>query len=391
MAVCPACAQGELESFHRQEGIPSHSCLLMDSAEEALRFPQGTIDLGVCPSCGFIANAAVDESLQAYAANYEETQGFSPRFREFADELARDLVERHDIHGRQVLEIGCGKGEFLAALCEIGDNRGVGIDPAIAPGRLAPETAARIEWIADYWSERYAHLTGDVVVCRHTLEHIPRTRDFLRLLRRTLGERRDTLVFFELPEAGRVLREIAFWDVYYEHCSYYTPGALARQFRACGFEVERLELAFDDQYILLEARPADVPDAGAPLPGEEPVDTVVREAHAFREGFEAQRARWRDEVERVRAAGGRTVLWGSGSKGVSFLTTLGLGDQVEAVVDINPHKHGKRMAGTGHEIVAPEALREIDPDLVIAMNPIYLDEIGGDLARLGVETRLLAV
>ena len=49
------------------------------------------------------------------------------------------------------------------------------------------------------------------------------------------------------------------------------------------------------------------------------------------------------------------------------------------------------MAGTGHEIVAPEFLREYQPDLVVAMNPIYLDEIQADLDELGVGARLVAV
>ena len=62
------------------------------------------------------------------------------------------------------------------------------------------------------------------------------------------------------------------------------------------------------------------------------------------------------------AQAGKTVaLWGSGSKAVSYLTTLGVTDEVQAVVDINPHKHGKFLAGTGHEIVAPEALRQLRP------------------------------
>ena len=50
------------------------------------------------------------------------------------------------------------------------------------------------------------------------------------------------------------------------------------------------------------------------------------------------------------------VVWGSGSKAVGYLTTLGLRDEIAAVVDINPHKHGKFLAGTGHEIVGPDAL-----------------------------------
>jgi hypothetical protein len=85
------------------------------------------------------------------------------------------------------------------------------------------------------------------------------------------------------------------------------------------------------------------------------------------------------------------VIWGSGSKGVSFLTTLGIEAEVEYAVDINPYKHGMYMAGTGQRIVPPEFLREYRPDLVIAMNPVYLAEIGAALESLGVEAELVAV
>ena len=46
------------------------------------------------------------------------------------------------------------------------------------------------------------------------------------------------------------------------------------------------------------------------------------------------------------------------------------------------------MPGTGHQIVAPAALGEIKPGLVIAMNRIYREEIQADLDRLGVSCQL---
>ena len=49
------------------------------------------------------------------------------------------------------------------------------------------------------------------------------------------------------------------------------------------------------------------------------------------------------------------------------------------------------MARTGQEIVPPEFLSDYRPDLVIAMNPIYLDEIQRDLDRMAVKARLVAV
>ena len=196
-------------------------------------------------------------------------------------------------------------------------------------------------------------------------------------------------MLFELPDVLRVLREVAFWDVYYEHCSYFTPGSLARLFRRAGFDVLDLELDYDDQYILIEASPPPA-RRPAPLALEEPVAEVADAVRSFRSSFAETTRSWTERLDAARADGRSVVIWGAGSKGVSFLTTLGIEREIELAVDINPFKHGKYMAGTGQRVVGPEALRDYKPDLVIAMNPIYLGEIGAQLASMGLDPELVA-
>lgn len=82
---------------------------------------------------------------------------------------------------------------------------------------------------------------------------------------------------------------------------------------------------------------------------------------------------------------------GSGSKATSFLTALGIRDEIEQVVDINPNRQGMFLATCGQEIVAPERLVERPPDLVIAVNPIYREEIRRQLRALGLEPELLTL
>ena len=60
-------------------------------------------------------------------------------------------------------------------------------------------------------------------------------------------------------------------------------------------------------------------------------------------------------------------------------------------VDVNPHKHGMYIAGTGQQIVPPSFLQEYRPHVVIAMNPIYREEIQRELDRLGVGAELVAL
>ena len=378
--ACPSCGSFARESFHDQAGIPVHSCRLVETRAEALAFPRGDLRLAFCAECGFIANTLYDQALQDYGVAYEETQSFSPRFRAFARELAQRWIDRHDLRGKNVLEIGCGKGEFLALMCELGPNSGIGIDPAFVEERLESEAAPRMRFVTDLYDERYADLPADAVVCRHTLEHIAPVGEFLALIRRALGERDKSVVLFDLPDVVRVLREGAFWDVYYEHCSYFSPGSLARLFRRSGFDVLALERDYDDQYLVIEARPGD--GTHAPLALEETVEEFAEDVRRFKRAFDATAKRWRATLVEAHAEGRRVAVWGAGSKAVAFLTTLATGGEVAYAVDINPFKSGRFLAGTGHRVLAPDLLVAEPPDLVVAMNEIYLGEVRSRLGAL---------
>jgi 2-polyprenyl-3-methyl-5-hydroxy-6-metoxy-1,4-benzoquinol methylase len=389
--ACPACGEHGAEAFCAVERVPVHSVLLLETREEALEYPKGDIRLAWCPACGFIWNHAFDARVHEYSARYEETQGFSPTFNAFHKALAERLIERYDLRGKEIVEIGCGKGEFITLISELGQNRGIGIDPAYVEERSLAGRSERVRFITDFYSEAYAHLTGDFVICKMTLEHIPDVASFVGTVRRTVDARPDTTVFFQIPNMVRILDDVGFWDVYYEHCSYFTPGSLARLFRRCGFDVVDLWLEYDDQYLMIEARPGDGA-GGRRFPElEEDGDRVAAGVRRYRDALPATLARWRADLRALHAEGKRTVLWGSGSKGVAFLTTMQIWDEIEYTVDINPHKHGMYMAGTGQRIVSPAFLREYRPDVVVIMNPVYRPEIARELERLGVSAEVRTV
>ncbi len=382
-ALCPACSSADIAGFFAVDSVPANSCLLLESEADARTFPRGRLDLAVCRGCGFITNRAFEPALTEYSTRYEETQAFSPTFVEFGKSLAKRWVDRYRLHGAHVLEIGCGKGEFLVWMVEAGAGGGTGIDPGVRPERLDGAYASRIEWIADRYDARSLHLQADAIVCRHTLEHIAPVHDFLTLIRRHIAHR-DVPVLFEVPDTRRVLQNVAFWDIYYEHCSYFTAGSVARLFRRCGFEVLNVAVDYGDQYLLIEARPAaDVPST-APLPIEEQACDVLNLAVHFAKRYDEMVATWSARLAEIRSRGGNAVLWGGGSKAVSFLSAPSLSSAISRVVDINPHKQGRFLAGTGHEVVAPDEVQALRPDLVVVANPVYLDEIGDRLAAMGV-------
>lgn len=389
---CPACESSRVDVFHGVDGVPVNSCLLVDGRDKALGFPRGDLRLGLCLDCGFVTNTAFDPSRTAYSPDYEETQGFSPHFQSFIRGLSRDWVDRFGLSGKHVIEIGCGKGEFLVEMLRAGAGSGLGIDPGVHPERVPDDVRDRVEWVRGFFPADLPELVADAVVCRHTLEHIAPVAEFMRSVRQAIGDRRQTVVLFELPGTQHVLDEAWFWDTYYEHCSYFTAGSLARLMRRTGFEVLDVRPAYDGQYLLVEAMPSSTPADGAPLPIEDDIDRVKAGAEHFASTYGSVIEGWRRRITEVREHGGATVIWGSGSKGVAFLAALGEdASAVTAAVDINPFKHGRFMAGTAHEIISPKALVDVRPDLVIAMNSAYLHEIDADLVSLGVDCTLEAL
>ena len=391
VVYCPSCNAAEMWVFYETKGVPVHSVLNMPTLELALTYPKGDIALGFCKVCGHISNVSFDSTLLDYSSDYEETQGFSPTFNSFHRDLATRLIEQYDLHNKDVIEIGCGKGEFLTLLCELGPNRGVGFDPAYVPERHQSEAMHRMRFVRDLYSEKYSDYQGDFVCCKMTLEHIHPVAEFIGTVRRSIGGRLDTVVFFQIPDVTRILREQAFWDIYYEHCSYFSLGSLARLFRRYGFDVIDLATEYDDQYLMIEARPSAGEATTAPLPQEEDVQELERHVTHFSQNYQRILEAWQRRLYDIHKSGRRAVLWGGGSKGVAFLTTLGIHNEIEYIVDINPHKHGMYMAGSGQQIVAPAFLREYQPDVVIVMNPIYWEEIQQDLTNMGLTAEVVTV
>jgi SAM-dependent methyltransferase len=389
-ALCPNCNRGRMRAFYEVQNIPVHSVLLMPTYERAVNYPRRDLRLGWCPLCGFIANTLFDPSVHEYSTSYEETQGFSPTFNAFARALAQRWVKQYRLQGKSVLEIGCGKGEFLVLLVELGMGNGIGFDPAFVPERLNTPVALRLEFIQDFYKEKYAHIPADVICCRHTLEHIAPTGQFMRMLRRTISNRMDTLVLFDLPDVFRVLKESAFWDIYYEHCSYFTMGSLARLFRRTGFDLLELELGYDDQYIVIAGKPCASPTPPS-FPAEDDLEAVGNEVVRFPARFAKTREQWLTRINGMRGEGKKLVVWGGGSKAVSFLTTLALNDQIDYVVDVNPYKHGKFIPGTGHAVKSPETLKQHRPESVILMNPVYEKEVRAQLQGMGLNPQILLV
>jgi SAM-dependent methyltransferase len=386
--ICPSCNTRGMVPFYEAKNVPVNSCMMFSNHKDATSFPRGDVILGFCQACGFISNMAFDPKKLDYSSLAPEEQGFSGTFNTFIQRLATRLINTYNLHDKHISEIGCGRGDFLALLSELGHNYGVGIDPSTVSGGVQSQASNRLTFIRDYYSERYAKYLGDLVCCRHTLEHIHNTAEFISALRNAIGDNLNAAVFFEVPDITRILQEVAFWDIYYEHCSYFSLGSLARLFRSCKFEITNLVKDYFDQYLLIDAKPVNTKSEKI-YDVEESVDEMVKNVESFSSRCQEKLDFWRNQMQQIKKEKKRAIVWGSGSKCVAFMTTLHVTDEVEYIVDINPHRHGKFIPGVGKQIVSPEFLKTYKPDTVIVMNPVYCNEIKQMLDNMEIKPEFI--
>ncbi|MGD9193551.1 MAG: methyltransferase domain-containing protein [Desulfobacterales bacterium] len=379
---CPICDSTATTEFFTIGEIPVFCNVLWERREEALNAATGDINLRFCHTCTHVYNSTFDPKRLQYSPKYETSLHYSPTFQNYTVALAEKLVRTYGLYDKDIIEIGCGKGDFLHLLAEMGNNRCLGFDPSYDPLRIDQDhRSQRIAVIQDVYSERYSRYHADFIACRQVLEHVMEPRNFIKMIRRTVEDQDQTVVFVEVPNVMFTLMEFGIWDLIYEHCSYFTSLSLVRLFLEAGFIPLNVNESFGRQYLCIEARPGINESKNNVNPQHLSVTEIEKYIFGFANNYRKKITEWESELQAMLQSDIKAVVWGAGSKGITFLNVLKSENVIEFVIDVNPHKHGLYVPGTGQQVVAPDMLTDIQPDVVIVMNPIYLDEINKMIAE----------
>jgi 2-polyprenyl-3-methyl-5-hydroxy-6-metoxy-1,4-benzoquinol methylase len=385
--VCPLCHGGRTESVLRLDGTPVYQHVTGATAADARSAPRGDVTLALCLNCGFVFNSAFEPARVRYSPEYENSQDHSEVFTAYLDALTTELTTRHRLAGKTVVEIGCGQGSFLERLTTKAGCVGVGFDPTFDPGRRAGKGS--VTFIQATYDPAASQASGHVVFARHVIEHISNPQQFMDdigLAASPAGE----MVWFETPRLEWILERGAFWDIFYEHCSYFAMPVLAALVSRNGWHVTNHRSTFGAQYQWIEAsRNGDTSASAVDAAGF--VDGLRARMHGFGRAWASWKTAWRRRVEGL-ADRGTCVVWGAGAKGVAFLNQIDSdGKVVHAVVDVNPRKQGRYVPGTGHAIVAPLRLQEIRARTVLVANSNYLEEIREILRRQRSDAQIVSL
>lgn len=343
--ISPLTKKDNTKVLYKQLPLPIFQNKTYASQKEAKNALKRSVTLAQCQDTGFVFSAGFDMAILNYDENYQNEQANSAYFQTHLNNVISLLFNRSLLDGK-VLEIGCGKGYFMDLLVEKGVDV-TGIDPTYEGNNPTI--------IKDYYSKEYSYLNAELIVLRHTLEHIPQPHDFLKMIAEANNYKGH--IYIEIPTFDWIVNHSAVEDIFYEHCNYFTPKSFSTLFTDC-----QVEYVFNKQYLGIVANLASI-------------NTIVKENKTIEHhniAFDEKLTHYKNIIKSNK----KLAIWGAGAKGSTFANlTDPNAEHIKCVIDINPKKQNKFIGGTGHPIISPEDIDTFAIENIVIMNENYLDEI----------------
>ena len=385
VTCCRACATALPPPVLSLGEQPLANALAADAggAAAAVRHP---LEVTVCPECT-LAQLTVAVAPEDLFVDYAYHSSFSPAVTASARELVQRLVRERGLGPDDLaLEVASNDGYLLQHHRAAG-VRVLGVDPSRSAAAVAQERGVRT-LCTFFTSELAAQLRADgvraaVVHANNVLAHVPDPVALLAAIATVLRE--DGVAVVEVPWLRDLVAGGAFDTIYHEHLCYFSVTALRPLVRRAGLElvdVERIPLHGGSLRLSLAAPGTPAAPAVEAVLAEEALDGVA--TPAYLEGLQ-QRI---DEVRAatlaaVEGAGGPVAGYGAAAKATVLTNAFGLdGNRIRACADHSPHKQGRWIPGSAIPVVAPQALYDDPPALVVVFAWTFADEVLAEHAEL---------
>ena len=309
-------------------------------------------------SFDFVHNIKFNHSDIKYNKNYQNDQSNSKIFRSHLD-YVYSIIKSKFPKGAKLVEVGCGKGSFLDIVKKDNHFKYSGYDETYE---------GNDKNIYKRYLVEKDKIQADIVILRHTLEHIKSPYNFLKLLKNIFSNK--AIIYIEVPQFNWIVRNKVLFDFTYEHVNYFNTKSLCSLFSKI---IERGNL-FGGQYQYCLAK----------------LDLLAlnndwAQFHKINKHKKFDFKKYHDHFfKNIKYLSDKKNIWiwGGATKGVIFLKHLSgispkIFKKIKGVIDINEKKHSYFTPSTYIPILSPKQFcnKAIKTDFVLVMNPNYLSEI----------------
>jgi len=338
----------------------------------------------VCERCFLVQLAPYETPRPVFRDDYAYFSSYSSSWLEHSRRYTEQMIELlHLDAASQVVELASNDGYLLQYFLQAGVPV-LGIEPTANTAQVAIDKgiATRVEFWGEQTAREVARDTpADLLLGNNVLAHVPDINDFVAGM--AIALKPDGVITIEFPHLLKLI-ELNQWDtIYHEHYSYLSYQTVSRV-----FEAHALRL-FDVQELPTHGGSLRIFGCHA--------DDAREQTAAAREMLEREAAAGLGDVATYLDYGQRVVEdkrqvlsllielknqgltiagYGAPAKGNTLLNYCAIGrDFLNFTCDANPHKQGHVLPGTHIPILAPDAISEHRPDVVLILPWNIKDEI----------------
>jgi SAM-dependent methyltransferase len=325
------------------QGLPAAGDLATDKGV--------TLSLYQCSGCGLIQHT---EPPVPYWRDVIRAAGISPEMREYRLDQFGKWLRTHDLFGRKVLEVGCGRGEYLALLAQAGADA-YGIEHGRESVEACRAGGLRVQQVfLEGPQTQIESGPFDGFAILNFLEHIPLAHVTLQGISTALRDGATGLV--EVPNFDMILQSGLFAEFIPDHLYYFSKKTLSILLESNGFEVLDCSPTWHN-YVL-----------SATVRKRLPVDlsSLQSSQNDLQDSFKHFLSKFSPK---------RVAIWGAGHQALALISLMGVSNHIAYVVDSAPFKQNRFTPATHLPIVAPERLNDGEVDAVIVLAASYSDEV----------------
>ena len=349
---CRVCKSNCFDSpLLRYTNMPSSAQKFPDL--KSLKNDNGSdLNLFQCSSCGLVQ---LSEKPVSYYKEVIRASSFSSEMKRFRSEQFVSWVDKYNLKGKSILEVGCGRGEYLSIFkqTEVSLAHGIEYSKESVSSCINSEISVTKGFFGDenfvLPKQKY-----DGFICLNFIEHWPNPNKVLAHLKKNLSE--DAIGIIEVPNFDMILKQGLYSEFISDHLLYFTKDTLIFMLNYNGFEVIECSVIWHDYILSAVVRKRKRIDLSLLKSRKLNVET---ELNSFIDKFEKK----------------EVAIWGAGHQSLAVMSLAKLENKIRYVVDSAPFKQGKYTPATHFPIVAPIELVNNPVKAVIIIAASYSNEV----------------
>ncbi|MFQ6034721.1 MAG: methyltransferase domain-containing protein [Sedimentisphaerales bacterium] len=319
---------------------------------ESLESDKG-VDLEICQcsGCGLVQ---LSNDPVPYYKEVIRAAAISEEMKDFRRKQFESFIQKYSLKRKKVIEIGCGRGEYLSIMQQFGVDA-YGLEYSAESVTQCVKNGLKVsKGFIQSSTYKINHAPFDAFFILNFLEHLPDPNATLTGICNNLTD--DAIGLVEVPNFDMILRNKLFSEFISDHLFYFTKETLTTTLRQNGFEIIDCHQVWHEYVISA---------------------IVTKRAKLDLSHFYQYQSQLKNEIEEYirRFKDKKVAIWGAGHQALAIISLINLAGKIRYVVDSAPFKQDKFTPATHVPIVSSDALDSDPVDAVIVMAASYSDEV----------------